>query len=722
MVRTKLEINGKSYATVTDIPMNITYQQADIREPDKRNATFSKTITLYGNSEINKLFNNIFEINAITTTFNPNKKVDVKYYVDELMILQGDLQLLKVNLMPDNNIVYECNILGKEGSIFVDIADAYLTDLDFSEYDHYYDRLIQSQSWFNICTLSGTDTNVGLGKGYYYGFIDRGFSNSPTSFDVTNFLPQLFAREYLEKIFASTGYSWSSNFLDSTEFKRLVIEPNMSSVEISETEVNLRQLNVGFNSDYTLTQSAVTYYAIPYDNESSPFFDLSGQFSGGQMTMAFDGFYNFTSIDKYDVSFTHSNHGVETASFNVFTNKQFKLYNGSWTVISTNNDAVVFTNITQGVHYDMQNSCTTPEETINVGNLVEPSTQIFTSTPTFYDSTGTVITGGTWAITIKLKSGANGSSFYANLTRKNVIASPTNILHINNAIPKKIKQRDFLKSIMQMFNLMIEPDKNNPKLLYIEPYKEFFNGVGNWENKIDLDKEISVNPLMLMDGKKYTYQYKSDSDLYNAKYQNSWNETFGARIVYVDNDFLKAEKNTELIFSGTPNVSNLQLGIAIPKIYKNQTTIAPQVPNIRILYANGPKPTLIPWDYVQYVAYKSDTYGSVSHVDNEINPTIDLNFGVLNETYYTYPSATFTTNNLYNRFHKDMLVNLVNRDSKVLIAYLWLTLSDIQNFTFRKKYFIKDAYYIINKIIDYNPYNQTSTKCELIKVLNINLF
>lgn len=720
MVRTRLEINGQSYAMVTDLPINVTYQQADIREPDKRNATFSKTITLYGTSELNKLFNNIFETNVKTTTFNPNKKVSVKYYVDELLILQGDLQLLKVNLMPDNNIVYECNILGKEGSIFVDIADLYLTDLDFSEYDHLYDWQKQTQSWYNICTLSGTDTNVGLGKGYYYGFIDRGFSSSETDFDTTYFLPQLFAREYLEKIFINAGYTWSSNFLDSTEFKRLVIEPNMSSVELSTNEIDLRQMNVGLNSDYNLTQHVSNYYAIPYNNTSYPFFDLSGQFGGGLMNVAYDGWYNFTSIDKIDVSFTHSNSSVATASFEIDTTKQFKLYDGSWTLINSHNNIFTFTNISKGVNYECINSCIVEELFIHSGNLIEPSTNIFTTVPNFYDVYGNPILGGTWNVILKLKSGANGSSFYANLTRKGVIAP--NLLHINNAIPKKIKQRDFLKSIMQMFNLMIEPDKNNPKLLYIEPYKEFFNGIGNWENRIDLDKEISVNPLMLMDGKKYIYQYKSDSDFYNSKYQNNWNETFGARIVDVDNDFLTAEKKTEVIFSGTPNVQNLTLGIAVPKIYKNQTAIAPQSPNIRILYANGPKPTLISWNYIQYVNYKMDTYGSVSHVDNELNPTIDLNFGVLNETYYSYTLPTFTTNNLYNRFHKEMLVNLVNRDSKVLIAYLWLTPSDIANFSFRKKYFIKDAYYIINKIIDYNPMNQTSTKCELIKVLNINLF
>ena len=57
-----------------------------------------------------------------------------------------------------------------------------------------------------------------------------------------------------------------------------------------------------------------------------------------------------------------------------------------------------------------------------------------------------------------------------------------------------------------------------------------------------------------------------------------------------------------------------------------------------------------------------------------------------------------------------------------MTAYLWLSPLDIKTFSFRKKYFIDNAYYIVNKIIDYNPYEMQSTKVELIKILNTDLF
>jgi hypothetical protein len=40
-----------------------------------------------------------------------------------------------------------------------------------------------------------------------------------------------------------------------------------------------------------------------------------------------------------------------------------------------------------------------------------------------------------------------------------------NTILFQSAIPKKIKKRDFFKALIEMFNLYIEPDKDNPNKL-----------------------------------------------------------------------------------------------------------------------------------------------------------------------------------------------------------------------------------------------------------------
>ena len=741
MITTRLEIGVENYAIVNNIPISTNFVQADLREPDKRNASFTKTITLYGNNKLNKLFENIFEANIDLQSFNPNLKETAKYFVDETQVLTGALQLLKITKTPDNNIVYECSIIGNEGNLFVDIGDKYLEELDFSEYNHDYTRANQIASWTNNCKVSGVSTNVGMGKGYYYGFVQRGLNTTgyiDSVFNVKDFFPQLFLREYLEKIFAQGGYTWDSDFLDSTEFKSIVVEPNINVLEISQNQLDASQWYGGLLSDVVVTPNNTT--VINFNDETNaPFFDDGNQINGSYVTLANSGYYNLASSLKFKVRVTHTNTTVTYAKIYGFSLKNFieKSYdNGATWINLTNNEN--FNPIFQiNVNTDsiVTVEVATGNQFFSAGDRFRVKAQTQRS---FYnalmnlpgiryynafnvqvgvddDIAGTLL--------VELDSGATGSSFYGLITAKQTVEG--NPLEVNQALPKQIKQKDFVKSVMQAFNLYLDFDKNDPKKIIIESYNDYFNfGASiDWANKIDLEKPIDINPISMVDGKRYIFRYKEDKDYYNQKYLNKYAETFGTRRIDITNDFKKEDKINELIFSPTPNVANYTLSIAVPKIYKEQNG-GNIVPNIRMLYAGGVKNTGATWTYKQ--SGLSDqtmtTYGYCGHTDDPITPTKDLNFGVLQEIYYNYVSAKFTTNNLYNRYHKNFILNVTSKNSKVMTAYLWLSPLDIKTFSFRKKYFIDNAYYIVNKIIDYNPYETQSTKVELIKILNTDLF
>lgn len=282
MVSTRLEILNTSQAIAKDIPISINFVLADVREPDKRNASFSKTISLYATNEINKLFENIFEVNISTQYFNKNLKTPVKYYVNELLNFEGDLQLIKINLQPDNNIVYECSIIGAGGSVFVEIGDKYVTgnadsadDLDFSAYDHTFDRDTQ---------IALNNANVGTGSGVLYPFVDKGSNGgSDTTWNVKDFMPCFSALEYITKILTKAGYTFTSSFLTDAEFSNYIIYPNLNGVPLTLTQLNNKQFYVGMNSDYTFNSTTVNTVGdqtlVNHNNESSPFFDLGNQAS-----------------------------------------------------------------------------------------------------------------------------------------------------------------------------------------------------------------------------------------------------------------------------------------------------------------------------------------------------------------------------------------------------------------------------------------------------------
>lgn len=743
----RLEIDGLDYPIVANIPVPITFVQSDIREPDKRKASFSKTITLYGSNDVNKLFELIFEANVETSRFNVNKKTPAKYYVDNILNFKGDLQLIQITTKPNGNIEYECNILGQEGSLFVDIGNDMLSDLDFSDYDHLYSRDKIIDSWTNLCDVGGTPTTLANGEGYLYGFVQRGLNGGSESvFNVSDFLPQFYAREYLFKILDAKGYSWNTSaILDSAEFKSIVIEPNISIVPFTQAQIEQSQFYVGKSTDQVITDN--TTNLVTYNDETSGngFFDVGNQQVAGIATLNYSGNYNIAATCLLDLIITHSDPTVAYAlALPTLKIELQKSGNGGTSWFTLNSGYNYFDaagTFNMGQHYTGSSAVATGSQYFQAGDmfrvLVTFGHPLLASNWITYKTAGgvTVSSGagtgfgtGVGVLTL-LSNVVGGNTFYCIPTSKQV--NEGGLMTVNGALPKNIKQKDFLKTIMQQFNLYIDPDKENPKLLTIESYSDYFNnGIGRWDNKVDKSKDIITNPISLVDGRKYLYQYKDDTDFYNKSYKETNNQSFGYKEINVDNDFLTAEKKNELIFSPTPNVANYVLGIAVPKFFKEDPLISVKsiTPNIRILYFGGVKQTTTPWTFkkvgdTDLVLYD---YAYVGHVDDPQTPTVDLNFGTPLSVFYNYAGTSFTTNNVYNRFHAPFINNTTHRDSKVIIASLFLTPEDIYKFSFRKKYFVvingSGAYYIVNKIIDYNPLVSESTKCELIKVLEAQVF
>lgn len=749
MVNSRIEILGKDYPLVKEIPTSFTYQQADIREPDKRNASFSKTIQLFGSNKTNRLFENIFSYNVKTNTFNVNKKTECKYFTDNILIFKGDLQLVRVTKNADSNIIYDCNIIGQEGTLFVDIGSAYLDELDFSEYDHLYTRDKIIDSWTNICDVATVPTTLSNGNGYLYGFVQRGLTGSDSVFNVSDFLPQFYIREYFFKILDKLGYSWKpSATLDSSEFKSEVLEPNLSVIPFSQTQINNSQWYVGLANDQIIPDNTRTVSLFDDETIGNGFFDAGNQYSGGKSILNYSGNYQLVATAKMDLVITNTSPSVAYASGSPLIRVTLEKSgnNGvTWFVLNTNVQyflgevGTVYPNTyIMGKHYSSAIQVVVPSQMYSAGDqirvIVKFEHPLLASNWIYYydSSNNNIATGvgtgfgfGAAGVLKLLKNVPAGNTFYCLATSKQVYEG--GLMTVNGALPKKIKQKDFIKSIMQMYNLYIEPDKHNPKLLTIESYDVYFNnGVVRWDNKIDKSKDVVVNPLSLIDGKTYKFSYKSDVDFFNKKYQDSYSEVFGTEIIDIDNDFIKAEKKNELIFSPTPNVANYTLGIAVPKIYKQDPLIGVQsvTPNVRILYYGGIKQTTSQWTFKKQGATDLllNDYPYVGHTDDPQTPNYDLNFGLPKEVYYNYIGASFTTNNLYNRFYKNAIKNTTSRDSRVIVAWLWLSPKDIYLFSFRKKYYIEGSYYIVNKIIDFNPNEQASTKCELIKILEANVF
>ena len=306
----------------------------------------------------------------------------------------------------------------------------------------------------------------------------------------------------------------------------------------------------------------------------------------------------------------------------------------------------------------------------------------------------------------------------------NVLDSPYlegDNVNMFTAIPDKVKQRDFLTSIIKMFNLYMIPDENNPKNIIIEPRADFYTtDVIDWSDKLDYSQEHTLTPTAVTNKQKYRYAYKQDADYYNKKYESSWLDVYGTRDVYLENDFNKTEHKTELIFSPTPMVGQLANNRVISTIIDVDNTLQQKTikSNIRILYYSGLKDSSNNWIHEANAGdvYRGE-YPYAAHFNDPFTPTIDINFGLPREIYYdnTYGSITVTNNNLYNTYHRKELEQLTDKDSKIFKGYFLLNPVDIANLSFRPSYFFDNEYWTLHKVMYSSSIYQPS-KCEFLKL------
>lgn len=221
------------------------------------------------------------------------------------------------------------------------------------------------------------------------------------------------------------------------------------------------------------------------------------------------------------------------------------------------------------------------------------------------------------------------SSKFFNILNENILSGET--IEYNQVIPSNVKQKDFITSIIKMFNLYIEPLKDNDNVLYIEPRDDYYASgkIKDWTGKLDINQTIQEQILGETQNKKTTWKYKDDKDFYNEDYKKTKaGISYGEYQYFLDNDFISGEKKVEIIFSPTPLVpilsGNNETSLIIPKIGKiNNNLFAPTEHNIRILtkFSSSTNKTWVYGDYQfmsggnfnAYVVLTSNGFGNALH-------------------------------------------------------------------------------------------------------------
>ena len=697
MSRTKIFLpSSGSIDMYDDVSTPLNFSIADIRFPEKRNSNYSKTIKIPGTKNNNLLFGNIFEVNITDGSFNPNAKVKAILTIDDENQINGYLQMLSITINDDSKIEYEVMILGNVGNIFNALGTAELTALDLSAYDHTYDYATQIASWTNDYT-----------GGYCYPLIDYGFDNDLTKVSVEHLFPSLFLRTYIDSIFNSVGYTYTSSFFDGDFFKKLIVPANAGKIILPDVQIapklfeatQTAQTSGTISSTFVIGTSYNTTFPtmdVIYNNEVS---DVSSQYDPvtGEWTVGSAGYYNLGA------------NGTATLAFSVGGSPML-----SYLTIR---------------HY--------PIAAFGYQNLFQTAQVLNAGTNTFYVGGSNVFLNVGDKIKVEISSAGTLNAFistgtitFNGGTLKNTVVNSGliegDIVEIAQAIPTKIKQKDFLLSVIKMFNLYVDLDPNNDTNLLIETRDDFYSSGTNidWSYKLDNSKPIDIKPMGDLNNKEFNYTYTDDSDYFNKKYKDTYSETYGRFRYVTDNEFMSGINENKVIFSPTPLIGDTASDRIISRIWDvdSSNIVKNKAFNIRLLYNGGVKTSSVSYEYNGRISgvHTVTQYLYAGHVDEPLLPTLDLSFGVPQEIYYT--TLYYTNNNLFNRFHKKLINEITDKDSKIVTAYFYLRPADLRTIDFRNQFYFQNDYFRLNKIFDYDPLKNDVTKCEFIKVKDTGTF
>jgi len=721
--------NPTSVGIKEEIPINITIAIADVREPDKRNSSFSKTIVIPGSQTVNRLFEHIFDVTTELTNFNPNLKTRCEYFVKSERVFEGDLQLLRIKprgKSPYIEVEYECSVVGRLANVFLDLGNAMLTDLDFSDLNHTFDY--PNRNW--------TPT---LGTGYTYPFIDYGVTGGNTgSWTFEHLKPAIFEVEYVNRILTSIGKTKTSTYFSSTYARSIIIpDVNEGPLKMTATQVNAMSFYAGKSALTTFSNLTGAYTGGSFgawvfggfnydgivgnlvfnDDSTLPFYDGGNNYStvSSTYTTPFEGSFNLVTFNKFEILVNPPAGTVSMGIVNTYYTFKVDIVTSGGTLITTQS---VQTTANFSTYTEFTVQAQIPSVYLGFGTQlscrITKDDQSNLSTK-FFDAGMSPITSGTASLTIRQKVG----SWYSGTTANGYLPL-TYTVDMNSTVPKNVRQIDFLMSVIKAENLYMELDLTDSNNYIIEKRDDFFLNSAplDWTDKWDYQRGDEIIPMGDLDWREYLFTYKSDGDKYNKLYKDAYGEVYGQEQIYVNNDFIKSTKKNELIFAATPLVGNTVNNIVAPVLAQiDGVNIKPMTCQIRRLYWGGLLNST-GWNLV----YANTNYNNqiqypyCGHLDNPYSPTIDLCWDNPKELYYFLPAQTYTNNNLYVRNYKKMIDQITDQNSKIVIKWMYLTPKDIANFTFRKKIWIHDSLYLVNKIMDYDPQEVSLCRVEFLRL------
>ena len=321
------------------------------------------------------------------------------------------------------------------------------------------------------------------------------------------------------------------------------------------------------------------------------------------------------------------------------------------------------------------------------------------------------------------------------------------------ALSCNYKQIDFIKDIITKFRLVMAPDKSIPNKFIIEPWSEY---IGNgdqldWTSKMDLSKDIQVEPILYTQKEKIKFEDKLGEDFLSVLNENDFGEVYGTLNYDSESPLLKDEREIKTKFepvastqiNGASESNNGADNFIIPQIHDLETAVNPSnnavllhnpcKPGVRLFWYDGLKETGttalrdVTWYLTDGTTQTGHTNFPMISQFNEWGDrndswqgldtqTQDLNWQREN-TFIRFGLANPALgNSVYDLYWSRYTNLLYDPFSRRITMYLKLDKFDLINFSFDDAVFLKNGWYYVEKINSVDLEADTSVKVELIRL------
>ena len=732
-MNSRLVVNGYELDLSDNIAVPLNLSITDIKEPEKRKRSFSKTLTLEGTSNNMAFFIGAYALDvsladSSNIQFTPNLRYDCEFFKNDLLIFKGKFKLNEVKIN-NGDYTFDCNLLSDAVDIFAKLKDKKLNELNWSEYDHALSVTNIVNSWRTSVKKNTVDTsNFGADSygyqpqsfGYIYPIIDYGYvkpaNNSSGSFRLNQLYPFIYVKEAVKKCLdyaledTNIEVDYTTTFFDNANMKKLIYGfGGGEQIKFNTNQLNSYKVDI----DGGLPSTTITGKKVTTTNSLGTQYT---RYEYGKIHNVLK-LIGFTGTPVYDVNQINAINGeIEinaAALYNItFSADLYFTYTGN-RLVSPNDSMDILVNGKSVANYNWDqlknftvNKSVSAKVKLNTGDKV--SFQF-----TFNESTLTATTIDYLFNNIQINLDAD----------KDAVVTDGSTISLSSAIPD-IKCSDFLKGILNLFYAyMSDPIYNpttNKSTIYIDSFVNYYEDqdiYDNWTDLIDDKKDITIQSNSLVEGNVYSYRFSEEKDKFNTEYKTITGSNYGEKQINVDT-WLNGEVKFELPFATYPLVKPENKTFIYPIVINEESK--PYKGKGMLMFYNGLRSANVTlFNCANDGVSNVDQYPFCHHIryqDNQNNiPLFDLHFAP--RDYEFDGLKNVPTLNTFEVYHKKFLNEITSIDSKLVTLYLKLTYKDINELDFAKLKMIDGVLYRLNTIKDFDSDAYGTTEVELIKFL-----